>query len=441
MQHPWLRLLVTHLALWVASPAAAEPILARAPAGAVPVRSGSGATTSTATGYYPDWTSLSPNFYPLGPAAVAQPVISAASVTDAQAAFVADPFLIHDDGKWNLFFEVTTPVGRIALATSTDGLHWKYRHIVLSESFQLSFPYVFRYDGVYYMTPESSARNSVRLYRAIDFPDSWEYVTDLVKGRSYADPSVFRYDDRWWMFVGNGRSDSCFVFYSDSLTTGWTPHPLSPIVAGNRGRARPGGRAVVLGENRLYRLAQNDTPTYGRALRAFQVDQMTLTTYVEHEIPESPIVQGDGTGWNADGMHTCDPWWIGDRWLAAVDGDSAGVWRIGIYTTPTISGIGPEPAADAIRPRLRCAPNPFRTSTEVRCEFPAALSMTGGRITIYDPTGALVVSRLVPMSLAGVRTLTWDGTDARGGRVPAGVYFCSFVLNGRQATTRVVLLR
>jgi hypothetical protein len=393
------------------------------------------------SGFFPDWTSLSPNFYPLLPTAVSQPVLGPADVTDAHASFLADPFLIHDGAAWYLFFEVTVPLGKIALATSMDGLHWTYQHIVLAENFQLSFPNVFRYDGVYYMTPESTAKLSVRLYRATSFPDSWEYVTDLVHGRDYADPSVYRFQDRWWMFVGNGRSDSCFVFYSDSLRSGWSEHPQSPIVAGNRGRARPGGRGMLLSGDRLFRLTQNDTPTYGRALRVFQVDQLTPVTYAEHEIPESPLVQASGSGWNRDGMHTCDPWWVGDRWLAAVDGDSAGVWRIGIYTSPTIAGLEPGPPQQADWPHVRCAPNPFRTSTQIRCDISAAQPGLGGRVTIYDSSGRFLVSPVLPAAPAGAATLAWDGTDAGGRPLPAGVYFCRLILGDLAATTRVVLLR
>ena len=118
----------------------------------------------------PDWTAVGTNFFPLAPAAVVQPVLTGADVTDAHAYFVADPFLFHDGGTWYLFFEATVPLGVIAVATSTDALHWKYERIVLRETAQVSFPSVFKADGEYYMTPETTAWHSVRLYRALSFP-------------------------------------------------------------------------------------------------------------------------------------------------------------------------------------------------------------------------------------------------------------------------------
>ena len=390
----------------------------------------------------PDWSGLSMDFFPLVPGPVTQPVLTVADVTDAHAQFIADPFLMHVGPTWYLFFEVTTPLGKIALATSPDGLHWQYQHIVLAEPFQLSFPSVFEVDGEYYMTPETTAKSSVRLYKATSFPDSWTHVADLVTGRPYADPTVFRYDERWWMFVGNGSSDSCFVFSSTVLDSGWAPHPSSPIVAGNRGRARPAGRGVVLSGNRLFRITQNDTPTYGRAVRVFQVDVLTTTQYQEHEIAASPIVQASGSGWNANGMHSCDPWWDGDHWIAAVDGYSGSTWSIGIYTSPAISGAGPAaPAPGAAGVAMHSAPNPFQSTTRITCEFPARRPAAVGRLAIFDARGRLVVSRPAPWPAGGSASFAWDGTDRFGRRVPAGVYSCTLDLDGNTATTRIVVAR
>lgn len=388
----------------------------------------------------PDWTWVPNAFVPLAPAPVAQPVIRTTDVTDAHAYLVADPFMMHAGDTWYLFFEVAVPRGKIALATSADARQWTYQHIVLSESFQLSFPYVFEHAGSYYMTPESSERQSVRLYRAQAFPENWAHVADLVTGRAFADPAVFWYDSYWWMFVGNGSSDTCWLYYSTELTHGWVEHPLSPIVANNRGRARPGGRVVVLAGNRIYRLTQNDTPTYGRALRAFQVDTLTPAAYSEHEIAESPIVQASGSGWNADGMHSCDPWWVGDHWIAAVDGVAGGVWSIGIYeTSPPTDAGSPERAGSAsAAPRLRATPNPFRTATAIAWELAPAGDAAPARLLIVDAAGRIVLARPVPATAGGAAAMAWDGTGTAGRRAPAGVYYCSLAAGGRVATTRIV---
>ncbi len=381
--------------------------------------------------YTPSWNAVDAGFFPLVPIAAPQPILTAAQVTDANAYFVADPFLFRTPELWYLFFEVTVPLGRIAFATSVDGVDWKYRHIVLAESFGLSYPHVFESDGAYWMTPESGSQ-SVRLYRAENFPDGWVHVADLVTGRTFADPTVFRWDDRWWMFVGNGASDTCWLYSSRLLDSEWVEHPMSPIVVNNRGRARPAGRAVTLSGNRLYRLAQNSSLSYGRAVRAFQVDVLTTEAYAEHEIPESPLVEASGSGWNADGMHQVDPWWNGDHWLAVTDGMNHGAWSIGIYRTAAVPTA--VEAGSGLTQRLTFAPNPFRGETRIHWSS----SDVSVELRIHTPAGRTLVHRILPASAPG---WLWDGTDASGRRIPAGVYFCSLRSGSRTTTSRLVVVR
>ena len=82
------------------------------------------------------------------------PVLTAKDVTDRKAEFVADPFMVKEQGIWYMFFEVldrASGKGEIGLAVSGNGLHWAYRQIILTESFHLSYPYVFKWEGEYYM--------------------------------------------------------------------------------------------------------------------------------------------------------------------------------------------------------------------------------------------------------------------------------------------------
>ena len=53
---------------------------------------------------------------------------------------------------------------------------------MLKEPFHLSYPYVFKHKGTYYMIPESRAAGAVRLYRARSFPLSLEFDTTLFEG-------------------------------------------------------------------------------------------------------------------------------------------------------------------------------------------------------------------------------------------------------------------
>jgi len=255
---------------------------------------------------------------------VRNPVLTANDVTDVAADYVADPFMIREDSTWYMFFEVMnaqTHQGDIGLAVSKDGLNWVYQHIVLDEPFHLSYPYVFKWRKDYYMIPESSRANSIRLYKAVGFPTQWSFVGTLLYG-VFVDPSILRHDGRWWLFAGThpGRNDTLRLYYASDLGGPWIEHPESPIVDGDAHTARPGGRVSVF-DGHIVRYAQDDAPTYGNGVRAFEITELTPFRYAEKEILETPILKPSGTGWNAAGMHTIDPHHLyGNTWIACVDG-------------------------------------------------------------------------------------------------------------------------
>jgi hypothetical protein len=261
----------------------------------------------------------------LAPAEVGLPVLTAESVTDVGASFVADPFWIRRDDRWHMFFEVMNwkeNIGQIGLATSDDGLRWRYEQIVLAEDFHLSYPHVFAAaDGVY-MVPESFQDNSVRLYRARRFPHDWEHVATILSGGYYVDSSLFQHDDTWWLFTESGKDtdDTLRLFYADRPEGPWREHPKSPVVAGDARISRPAGRVLVQPQQ-IIRFAQNCSVQYGTDVRAIEVTRLTKTQYEERSPSNEPLLGPSDHGWNAGGMHHIDAMQLGDDdWLAAVDG-------------------------------------------------------------------------------------------------------------------------
>lgn len=265
-----------------------------------------------------------PSPFVLGqPPHLTNPVLTRNDVTDLKAEAVADPFVVVKDSTFFMFFEVVEAENRqgaIALATSANGTAWRYDRVVIDEDFHLSYPYVFEWNGEHYLVPESHEDLSVRLYRATTFPSAWEYQGDLIRGYHFADPSVVRYHERWWLFVGTRENDALNLYYADSLAGPWVQHPLSPVVKGDRNRARPAGRLLVLGDT-LFRFAQDDDPTYGSAVSAYRILELSPTAYREEIVAGQPVVGASGTGWNTKGMHQVDPFLQRNgRWWAAVDG-------------------------------------------------------------------------------------------------------------------------
>ena len=252
--------------------------------------------------------------------AIANPVLTKEDVTDRKAAYVADPFMIKVGDLWYIFFEVRNEgcyLTELAYATSVNGLKWTYQKILPADYFFQSYPYIFEWEGNYYMIPEFYQLKTIKIYRADNFPEGWTPCSMVAEGREYVDPSIFRYDGKWWVFASTTENKDLYLFYSDEMNGKWEEHPLSPVVKGDISSARPGGRIIEYNGN-LYRFSQDCSRYYGEKVLAFKINKLTKTEYLEEP---AGIVLDKGSEWNSKGMHTFDAHAIGEKnWIAAVDG-------------------------------------------------------------------------------------------------------------------------
>ena len=283
------------------------------------------------------------------PAGRINPVLTAADVTDfGRADCVADPFLyVTAAGDWHMFFEVYThnrqPSAAIAHARSEDGYDWSYDRVVLETDEHLSYPYVFRWAGDHYMIPDRWAKElgpaPVTLYRAESFPHEWTPIADLVRPATpLHDFSAFRWEGRWWALLGDGTD--LYAYYSDDLTApDWTSHDDNPVARGRPRAARPGGRPIVFSDHVLA-FYQDCERRYGERVRVYEITDLTPTTFRDSERPGAPALSPTGgLRWNSGAMHTVDPWYDGEGWHCAVDGNlglgyqvlGEHHWAIGIY--------------------------------------------------------------------------------------------------------------
>lgn len=254
---------------------------------------------------------------------VTNPILTAKDIVDIEASYVADPFMIIDNNKYYIFFEVfnwDTYQGDIAYAESNDCKSWNYKKVIIDETFHLSYPYTFKWKDDYYLIPESHEDLSIRLYRAVSFPDKWEYTGNLIAGYHFVDPSIIWYHNMWWLFVATTPDDGVLnLYYSNKLSGEWKAHPMNPIVKLDKHIARPAGRLLIYNDN-LYRMAQDSYIEYGQQVFAFEITELTEETYSEKIVSKNPIVTRSGLGWNAAGMHHVDLHKIGETWIGISDG-------------------------------------------------------------------------------------------------------------------------
>ena len=232
------------------------------------------------------------------------PIIAAEDITDCRASFVADPFIIERNNIYYLFFEIMnldSGQGDIGLSISEDGVDWSYEGLVLTNRYHLSYPWVFEYEGNYFMLPEMNQGKTVKLFQAVNFPYKWEPVSELLSGKRYRDSSLLRYNDLWWLFT-TWDDTRLHLYYSEDLfSDSWQRHQASPVA---RGRfARPAGR-ILKYNDRFYRPAQDPLPGYGSRVMLHEIREISVDSYKERLI--GPYFSASGSGWNSDRMHHVD---------------------------------------------------------------------------------------------------------------------------------------
>ena len=94
----------------------------------------------------------------------------------------ADPFLFKSNDITYLFvedYDVKLKKGSISVFTLNKN---KYEFLgkVLEESFHLSYPYVFNYEGEIYMIPETSSQHCIKLFECVEFPIKWEFKKNII---------------------------------------------------------------------------------------------------------------------------------------------------------------------------------------------------------------------------------------------------------------------
>lgn len=82
--------------------------------------------------------------------------------------------------------------------------------------------------------------------------------------------------------------------------------------------------------------------------------------------------------------------------------------------------------------------NSYPEYSEIRYQLPKS---TIANVTLYSVTGEKVVTLVNERKSAGAYTIHWDGTDANGRRVSAGLYICKLSADGIEASEKMVRVK
>lgn len=130
---------------------------------------------------------------------------------------------------------------------------------------------------------------------------------------------------------------------------------------------------------------------------------------------------------------------------AALDA-TLGLFRPGIGTEVAAATTGPQntvlgvagaPPTSRVQ-LMPTRPNPFSRSVVIPVELAAGMS---ARLDVYDAAGRLVRTLREGDLPAGTQEVAWDGKDAQGMSVPAGVFYARLSAGGTVAVQPMVLVK
>jgi hypothetical protein len=227
-------------------------------------------------------------------------------IADPGVCFYADPFPYTSGGKTFVFveeFDHREGKGAISAIPFDERGPTGPARPVLSETWHLSYPFLFEYRGEVWMIPESSEAKKISLYRADPFPSRWTLEVDIVDDIDAHDASLTQFAGKWWIFATvrdelGGAMDSLSIFFADELFGPWSAHPRNPVLI-DAGGARQAGRFHQR-EGKLWRPVQDCRGGYGRALGLAEV-----TTLDQHDFNQvvHTVLRPDAS-WPGRRLHT-----------------------------------------------------------------------------------------------------------------------------------------
>jgi hypothetical protein len=204
----------------------------------------------------------------------------------------ADPFPFEHEGRNYVFFERFSDNERGSICCAElhrDGTTGEPQP-VLTRSYHISYPFLFRWRGDIYLLPETSENRTVEVYGAVNFPERWELTAVLLNNVTALDPTLLEHEGKLWLFasgiggIGTEWSELA-LFFANSLFGEWCPHPKNPVVRDIR-RARPAG-SLFFQRGTLIRPSQDCSSRYGYAISLNRIETLSQTDY--REVPLTTI--------------------------------------------------------------------------------------------------------------------------------------------------------
>lgn len=220
----------------------------------------------------------------------------------------ADPNVVFTAGEYHVFYEefsYRSGKGHISTMRLGETGPLDESRVALTSDCHLSYPFVFAFEGEWFMIPESSEARRIDIFRAEKFPVRWTLAATLMDHVRAVDTTVVEHEGRWWLYTtirrlgGSSPLSHLYLFSADSpLSKAWEPHPMNPIASGAAGARAAGG--IMKRNDRLIRPAQDSRLSYGRRIELSEIVTMTHDEYLER--PAGSLEPSPARGFI--GLHT-----------------------------------------------------------------------------------------------------------------------------------------
>lgn len=218
--------------------------------------------------------------------------------------YLADPFILsatpeltflaedYDDFRVGRIVEVTVrnPFAKPAVDVK----------VCLESTHHLSYPFVFREEGITYCLPECHQSNAALLYRYD--AGTLTPVTDLVPGAKVIDGTILFHGGLYWLFCGLQNDNdhiNLHLFFSNALHGNWSAHPLNPVKTDVRSSRSAG--PIIAHQGALFRPAQDCSRSYGYGLSVNRIDCLTVTRFEETAVA---TIRPEAISGSCKGVHT-----------------------------------------------------------------------------------------------------------------------------------------
>ena len=193
----------------------------------------------------------------------------------------ADSFPFAENGREYIFVEILDDangekgtIGVIDLQDTKEVVE------IINEPFHMSFPNVFKFENEFYMMPETSESNQLRLYKAVDFPYEWKLQSILYDDIAVVDTVFVKTEGNVMYAIGQKLPEKNNVLFKIDTNT-WKAK-LSAL-KGNYVDKRPAGNFIQY-DNGTYHALQECGRVYGEYFHLCKLDSFDGETLQETEI-------------------------------------------------------------------------------------------------------------------------------------------------------------